>query len=276
MSRHLVRAAALAALLVPAAASAQATRSDTPSALALAQVTLPAEEPDIALAVAATPPPSVTGIATSTRLEAVRYRPGRRARYRRGPLLPMVSQFHMGFQHQQDGSSDGILFGFRGGPQLDPHVQVGLGVDWRHKEDRTTAVVSNQPLPGGGTAQVRQELSHSSSNLFPIMAFAQVSAGDELPVIPYFGVGGGYEVLFISADDYLTGQSFDGTFGGWGLQAWGGAAIPLSGRARINAEVFLNQAQLDRDVEDSLTGLTYRETVDMDGVGVRAGLSWGF
>jgi hypothetical protein len=159
---------------------------------------------------------------------------------------------------------------------VDPHVQLGFAVDWMRKSENTTAVVSEQPGPGGTTIITRQELAESSSNLFPFMGYLQLSADQDLPLIPYFGLSGGYQLLFLSATDFATGQEFDGTFGGWAWQAWGGIALPLSGQSRIVGEIFVNEGEARRDVEDVATGLEYREIVSLDGVGARFGLSWGF
>ena len=82
-------------------------------------------------------------------------------------------------------------------------------------------------------------------------------------------------MLFLSAEGVQPEDNFDATYGGWGWQVWGGAAMPLSGRTRLNAEVFLNNSELDRDIDDPQSGAT-REVVPMDGVGMRFGLSWGF
>jgi hypothetical protein len=214
-----------------------------------------------------------------TRYDAVRYRP-RRGRdydsrssrsYGRG-----VSQLHVGFLDPDGAPERGVLFGFRGGQQIDDHVQVGLGVDWRHTSENTSSVIEEGVGPGGTTIITQRDLERSSSNHFPLMAYLQVSGGSELPVVPYFGVGGGYQLLFLSAENFQTGEEFEGTFGGWGWQLWGGAAVPMSSRSRIFGEVFINDAEVKRDVEDVLTGQTLRQSVDMDGVGGRIGLSWGF
>ena len=95
----------------------------------------------------------------------------------------------------------------------------------------------------------------------------------------WFGIAeiaGEYQVLFLSATDYRTGAGYEATFGGWGWQAWGGAALPLSGRSRLFGEVFFNSGEVGRDVDDPVGGVTYRESVDADGAGMRFGLSWGF
>jgi len=212
------------------------------------------------------------------RWDALRYQP-RRSRHggeAYGPRPEAFSQIHLGFLDPEGRPSRGLLVGFRGGLAVDPHIQIGGNLDWRHTSDRQTEVISQGTGPGGEPIVVRRDLSRSSSDLFPLLAFLQIGGGSHLPVIPYFGVAGGYQVLFLSAEDFQTGQEFDGTFGGFGWQLWGGAAFPLSGRARLNAEVFVNDAELSREVDDPFTGQGFRETIDMDGTGVRFGLAWGF
>lgn len=220
-------------------------------------------------------------------LESIRYRP--RPRYRdrdrerdrerswdRGSRSSGFSQIHAGFFDPNDDPPSSFLAGVRAGANMDERFQLGFGLDWNHRADRRTVVVAEGPIPGGGTARRETVLARSSANLFPIMAILQLSPGMDLPFSPYFGVGGGYELLFLSAEDFQTGSKFDATYGGWGWQLWGGASFPVSGRTRLAAEVFMNEAELERDVDDPTTGQTLREVVPQDGVGMRFGLSWGF
>lgn len=207
-------------------------------------------------------------------LNGVHYRP--RRRFSERVDASSVSQIHAGFFDPDGARGEQFLIGIRGGPMLDSHVQLGLGVDWIHKTEKTTSVTSSQNGPGGTPIEVRQDLARASSHLFPVMAFVQLSADDDLPVVPFFGAGAGYQVLLLSAEDFTTGAEYDGTFGGWGWQVWGGAALPLSGRTRLTGEVFVNGGELTRDVKDGLLGSSYRETVDADGAGMRFGLAWGF
>jgi hypothetical protein len=130
--------------------------------------------------------------------------------------------------------------------------------------------------PGGEEIEIRRELSRSTSDWVPLQVFAELNAGSDMAVVPYFGIAGGYQWLSISGDDFNDGSLFDTTFGGWGWQGWGGVAFPISPRSRINAEVFVNGAELTRDSIDATTGDDVSESVSMDGVGVRVGLSWGF
>ncbi len=207
-------------------------------------------------------------------LNGVHYRP--RRGYGSRNDASGVSQVHLGFFDPEGSRGEQFLIGIRGGPMLDPHVQLGLGLDWIHKNEKTSSVTSSQNGPGGTPIEVRQDLARASSHLFPIMAFVQFSADDNMAVVPFFGAGAGYQVLLLSAEDFTTGAEYDGTFGGWGWQVWGGAALPLSGRTRVTGELFVNGGELTRDVEDDFLGTSYRETVNVDGAGLRLGLAWGF
>jgi hypothetical protein len=216
---------------------------------------------------------SVLALPAGTRYDAVRYRP--RPSGGRSYVTESPTQLHIGFFEPNGHGSTSFAFGFRGGPSIDDRIQLGLAADWYHNSESQRVVAGDPYQVGNNLVTPERVLARASSNLFPILLFMQVSAGNELQVIPYFGAAGGYEVLLLSATDYNTSQNFDATYGGWGWQVWGGVALPLSGRSRLNGEVFVNQGDVERDVTDAL-GNTYRERVDADGVGMRFGLSWGF
>jgi hypothetical protein len=181
-------------------------------------------------------------------------------------------QIHGGvFAHEENGPRS-YAFGLRGGPAIDPHLQVGVGVDWYHRTEDPQAVVA-ETLQVGQPVTKSRVLSHASSDLIPVMAFLQVSVGKGL--IPYAGIAGQYQFLLLSATDYATGADYNADFGGWGWQAWGGLGLQF-GRSRLFGEVFINQGDVTRDVHDPASAVTYRETVNADGGGARFGLSWGF
>lgn len=256
--RHVAITAALAAIAVTSRADALTTNTNplalpTPS-LATVQLTAVPE----------------------VQLLGTHYRP-RSGGYRNSAGSASVSQIHVGFYDPDGDASQRFLMGIRGGPMLDKNIQLGVGVDWAHKTEKTATVTHTEPGPGGTVITRQDKASSASTNFFPMMAFVQVSADDNMPVVPYFGAAAGYEVLSLTADDFpTTGERYDATFGGWGWQLWGGAALPLSGRSRITGEVYVNGGEVNRDVEDTLSGGTYRETVNVDGMGLRLGLAWGF
>ena len=269
--RNTIWLVTLAALLLPVAAMAGPGMSGSlpqgsPLALSIVDVAAPAP---------AGPALNPSVIALSTPLVApIRYRP--RAYRERGRVMPTTWQLHAGFFDPTDNFSTGFYGGFRAGPQIDPNVQIGAGVDWWHKSQSQTVNIDTGPLPGGGTTERQLELSHSSADLIPILAFVQFSGDENMSVIPYAGAGLGYAWLFLHADDFQTGTSFDATYGGFAWQGWAGVGIPLNGQSRLVGEVFYNGTEVGRDVDDVFLGATYREIVKMNGVGARFGMSWGF
>ena len=210
--------------------------------------------------------------------ESIRYRPRWRdepsRRYGSDNLNGYV-QLHGGVFDPTGDVSNGALFGLRAGTNVDDRVQVGVQLDWSHRGDRQTEVVGSGSLPGGGSVERRRELSSVSSDLVPVMAFVQV-APTGTHQGPYVGVAGGYQALFVSAQDFSTGDDFSATYDGWGWQFYGGYAFPISSVTRLTLEAFANNAQLDRNVDDPATGVTYREIVDGGGAGLRGGVSWSF
>jgi hypothetical protein len=266
--------AALAVLLFPVAAVASPGASgsllqDPSPLMPLVSVT-----PTIAVAAQAAAPPTLS-LATPF-VGGVGYRP--RAYRSRASVMPTTTQVHGGFFDPTDGFSTGFVGGFRMGPQVDPHVQIGLAVDWWHTSESATMDLGSVSLPGGNGTE-RLLLSKTSADLTPILAFVQVSGDENLPVIPYGGFGAGYEWLFLSADDHLTNETFDQTFGGFGWQVWGGAGLPLDGRTRINGEVFYNACEVGSDVDVFIPDFgpaTVRDVVKVSGLGMRLGICWGF
>ncbi len=192
--------------------------------------------------------------------------------------VPLTAQLHVGFFYPVDNFSTGFEVGFRAGPQLDPHIQIGMALDWWHRSDNKVLDMGTVEAPGGVASQ-ELILSESSANLVPVMAFVQVSGGESMPVIPYGGFGLGYEWLFLSANDYLSHESFDETFGGLGWRAWVGAGLPLDWSTLLSAEVFFNGSEVGSEMDVYISGYgpaTVRDVIDMNGIGMRLGVSWGF
>jgi len=279
MNVTLVRTCVLAALVAAAPlAHAQSPASPEPSA-SLDPAAAPFDltvAPTATLAVA--PAPSLALVQPDVpgeELLGVHYRPARSGWGRRVDANT-VTQIHVGFFDPSGAAGGEFLLGARGGPMLDPHVQIGLGLDWSHLANNASSATRSVTGPGGTTITTTPtDLSSSSIDIFPIMAFAQYSGDDGMSVVPFAGVGGGYEVVNLTADNYAPHQNFDATYGGWGWQAWVGAAVPLSGQVRLSGEVFVNTAEPGRDVSLA-DGTPARETVKIDGAGMRFGLAWGF
>lgn len=214
-----------------------------------------------------------------TRYDAIRHRP-RRMPYResrsfgRADINPYF-QVHGGVFDPDDAADNHWLLGFRAGQSYDA-VQLGVAADWSHRAFDEETVVAETVDPSGHVITESVRTLRTSSNLVPMMGFIQVMAPANLPVRPYFGLGGGYEALFLNSEDFRTGEEHSGTFGGWGWQAWGGAAVPMGPRTALTGEVFVNDATVRRDLDRFETGMPVRESVDVGGVGARVGLKFGF
>ena len=270
---------ALAAIAFPVVTAANPGVSGSPQLNPSFDVIAPAEVPDAPAAGAALAPPTLA--LTTPFVSRVRYRPGPyRPRAYRSPMsvIPLAAQIHVGFFDPIDNFSTGFDGGFRVGPQVDPHIQVGLAMDWWHRSDDKVLDLGTVEAPGG-TASEQLILSESTANLVPILVFVQVSGDEKMSFIPYGGFGVGYEWLFLTANDYVTRESFDQTFGGFGWQVWVGAGLPLDERARLTAELFFNGCEVGSEVDVNIPDYgraTVRDVVKMNGLGMRLGVSWRF
>jgi len=273
------RAAVLGVLsLLVGTSAALAGTTLSPSALALPRVDLdrqamllaaPAPAPSVVLAMTAVDAPA------NVNLAAVRYQPTQQGRVDTPNDRPIVSQLHGGYFDASANNTNPFIVGLRAGPMVDKRLQVGLALDWVHQTKNLANVLSTTQAPGSITISTKQDTARALMNLVPIMAFVQASGFGLLGIVPYIGAGGGYEVLVISADNFLNGNSFESNFGGWGYQVWAGAGLPLGSRTRLNGELFVNEAELGKTVTDA-TGATAKQTVDMNGIGFRLGLAWGY
>jgi hypothetical protein len=189
-----------------------------------------------------------------------------------------VSQVNLGYFVPEGGLGTRLDLGVRGGPVIADALQLGIAADWMYRTETIEQPVTSPVVgPGGVPITQSQRLARATVNMFPIMAFGQLHVLNLFGLHPYIGGAAGYEVLLLSGEDFSTGQSFDGTFGGWGWQAWAGGSLPLGGSARLTGEAFYNDASLGRDTVDPNTGEgTIPETVTGEGKGLRFGVAWGF
>lgn len=158
--------------------------------------------------------------------------------------------------------------GLRIGLDLGSHVQLGVMSDWTYRSKNLLQPVDSG-LPGFEPQIV---LAKVDAHLVPAMVFLQVKLTDKFPLVPYGGVGAGYEWLFLRARDFRTAQEATATYANPAWQAYAGMGLRLSKGVRLDGELFYNGAVLGRDVSDQ-NGQLWRETVDANGVGLRAGLN---
>jgi hypothetical protein len=212
---------------------------------------------------------------------AVRYVPEPQAR----PKSPTVkapreatrarTEIHGGVYDPESNIARRGVAGIRGGPMLTRNLQLGLAADWMYDSQNLTVGSSGQVGPGGTPIDVQQVLERASLHQVPLMAFAQFEGWGLLYLVPYVGAAGGYQFMFLTADNYATDEHLSATLGGWAWQTWAGIGLPLGNRVRASGEVFLHGGEVSRVTTDAVSGTAYRETARTDGLGARFGLSWG-
>jgi hypothetical protein len=161
------------------------------------------------------------------RFESVRYwrrdREPERAESR--PKSPI--QIHAGFFDPDGDASNSLAFGLRGGPLVErPHPDRPRP-DWYHEAQNQREVVSRTSRDGVPVA-VTRELSRASSDLVR-SGILQLNLGDGRSLVPYAGIAGQYQVLFLTATDFQTGADYEATFGGGAGRR--GAALRCRSRA---------------------------------------------
>jgi hypothetical protein len=157
-----------------------------------------------------------------------------------------------------------------------PGVRLGTLVDWQYRSESSTQPISTSPGPGGTTISNSVDLGSGTSSLVPWIGFLEISPVPRSPISPYVGIGGGYEWLNLHATRSDIPVAFDANYGGWGWQAWGGVAFKMGPAVRLNGEVYGNFANVWRNAFDVDLNAVTRETVNVDGAGVRAGLQFLF
>ena len=146
------------------------------------------------------------------------------------------------------------------------HLQVGVLTGWTfERRDRTQ---SSGSLPG---FEPKIVLARVDAHLIPLMGYLRVNLTQKHWLVPYLGVGAGYEWLQLQGTDYQTQQTASASYANLAWQGWAGVGIRLGQDLRLGGEAFYNGATLERDVVDQ-NGQTWKEVVNMDGVGVRIGL----
>jgi hypothetical protein len=185
-------------------------------------------------------------------------------RYRTGAL-----HLHGGAFTPINGTSSSATIGLRLGINVGTPLLLGVRTGWIYHSkslyDTNTATgrdISLDPKVVRATG---------TAHLVPAMLFLQVTLTEKFFLVPYMGLGAGYEWLVLRARDHVTEFDTTVTYANPAWEAYAGMGLKISEGLRFDTEVFYNGGSLGRDVIDG-NGLTRREVVDVDGVGARIGL----
>jgi len=175
---------------------------------------------------------------------------------------------HGGLFAPNSASGVGPTLGLRVGLDLGQHILFGVMGGWTFKVKSLL-----EPVPGALPGfEPSIELARVDAQLIPAMVFLQIKLTNKFPIVPYMGVGAGYEWLILNGHDYRTEAEAHTTYANYAWQGFGGLGLRLSPGVRFDTELFYNGAMLKRDVTDT-NGVTWSETVDANGVGARVGLN---
>jgi len=150
------------------------------------------------------------------------------------------------------------------------NLQVGMLSGWTVKSTRLAV-----PASGSQSLESQVELAQVNAHLVPVMGFMQVDFTDKLFVVPFVGIGAGYEWLVLVAKDHRTGLESKSNYANVAWETYAGVGLRLTSRVRLNSELFYNGGSLKRNILDP-SGQTWIEVVHMNGVGARVGLDMIF
>jgi hypothetical protein len=183
--------------------------------------------------------------------------------------------FRGGYFDQDDVGGDQWLAGFKLTGRVGDAFQLGVSTDWQYSSESVYGWVDSYLGPGGAPVDVYATQYETHSHLIPILAIAELRP-DLGGASPYIGVGMGYEVLVVDVRDYVYGIEYDEDYGGFGVQPYAGLGIALGWGMQVFGEGYGNFSTVSRTVRDAYTGYLVEQKVDVDGFGLRAGLSFGF
>jgi hypothetical protein len=179
-------------------------------------------------------------------------------------------QLHGGLFAPIEASGTSPTVGMRYSKHFGSHIQGGLLTGLTVKSKSLEAPDNGLP---GSESQV--ELARVDAHLVPLMGFMQVNLTERFWLVPFVGIGGGYEWLNLNAKDHRTGLESSATYGNVAWETYAGVGLRLTSKVRVNGELFYNGGSLERRVLDT-SGREWREGVDMNGVGARVGLDMVF
>jgi opacity protein-like surface antigen len=174
---------------------------------------------------------------------------------------------HGGAFRPIDANALSANLGARLGINIGSPILFGVSGGWTHYTKNLLQPVSSE-LPG---IEPKTILATASAQLLPAMVFMQATLTEQFFLVPYVGIGAGYEWLFLRAQDFRDGSDTKQTYKNWGWEWYAGAGLKISQGLRVDGEAFYNGALLKRDVVDT-NGVGWTETLDLAGVGARIGL----
>lgn len=213
--------------------------------------------------------------ASSSQRPIRRRRPGSDYYTERGRTPTYFANLGIGSYDPSNQPGRGFLFNGAVGSEINDAMDLGLGIQWYHRSTGGSQVISEFQDPAGNTGQRVIETSDVTTDLVPVMGFLRVRIPVTGAVQPYVGAGIGWEWLTVDGTDD-QGFAFSDTYDGVGAQFFGGANFAVAPNASLYGEALYNASTVSAEFYDSFYGGTVRDEIDMDGLGLHAGLRFRF
>lgn len=160
------------------------------------------------------------------------------------------------------------------GSEVGDALDLGVRVNWYHRQSDRSQVVSTYTDPAGNVGQRVIETSNVETNLVPLMAILRVRFPVTSEFQPYVGGGLGWEWLTVSGTDE-NGFDFQDDYDGFGGQVFAGLNVGVSPNMGLYGEALWNKSTVSARFFDPVLG-DIKDEVDMDGLGLHGGLRFRF
>jgi hypothetical protein len=182
-----------------------------------------------------------------------------------------VLSFSAGYMNPKD-TKGGLIAGAGMGVALDESVDLGLAIDFFHKNYTQESEVSQVNQQGMSSSLYVTEVEYTRT-ILPVMLTVNV----KIPTSRYFGYfirgGLGYQFLFSKEKNYEENIEDSRNFSGLGWKFATGVFYHIGSRSTLVANALYNSCEVNRDVDESHEGLPVKERVDLSGLGFRVGVS---
>lgn len=174
-----------------------------------------------------------------------------------------------------DQPGNGLWLNGELGSEVGEALDLGVRVNWYHRESGNSQVISTYTDPAGNVGERVVETSDVETNLLPLMAILRVRFPVTREFQPYVGGGVGWEWLSVSGTDQ-DGFDFQDDYDGFGAQLFGGLNVGVSPNLALYGEALWNKSTVSAEFFDPTLGFNIKDEIDMDGLGIHGGLRFRF
>ncbi len=170
----------------------------------------------------------------------------------------------------------GYLFGIMLGRAIDESFSWGLEVNYFQRSYQRTVTVASQVTEDGNVIRTINKEVDFRTVIIPFL----LKINYEHPLAPrsrlYLrsSAGLGWQFVWNSERNYLTGTNSTRFFNGFGWQGSVGVGLAVSSSGNLFVDLFYNNARPTRGNTKNEAGLPTWQEMDLTGFGIKIGLSF--